>query len=108
MASTDLTGIQRLLQARGYAVELEYPFAKALGRRWRFDLAIPMAKLALEVDGGLWTGGRHARGSGIVKQHEKENAAAAMGWRICKCQPRDVRTLHALAIVEAALTPTQN
>lgn len=98
---TSLTAIASILENNGYAVELEYRFHPE--RRWRFDLALPAYKLALEVDGGLFVRGRHSRGAGIEKTHEKENAAATMGWRILKCQPRQVANFGALRIIEDAL-----
>ena len=60
----------------------------AAPRRWRFDLAWVPSKVALEVQGAIWTNGRHARGSGLLKEYEKMNAAAAAGWRICYCTPQ--------------------
>jgi very-short-patch-repair endonuclease len=66
-------------------------------RKWRFDYAWPSAKLALEVDGGVWSGGKHGRGSGIVKDHEKQCEAAVLGWRILRVQPKallDPETAH--------------
>ena len=51
-------------------------------RQWRFDFAIPSARVAVEVNGAVWTNGRHSRGSGLVKEYEKMRAAALLGWRV--------------------------
>jgi hypothetical protein len=40
-------------------------------RRWRFDYAWPGAWLAVEVEGGVWTRGRHLRGAGFIRDCEK-------------------------------------
>lgn len=56
-------------------------------RKWRFDFAWPDAKIALEVDGAIWTQGRHTRGEGWLKDTEKMNTAATMGWRVLRCTP---------------------
>ena len=55
--------------------EREYRFAirRAAGS---FDFAWPGAKVALEVEGGTWTHGRHNRGVGMEKDAEKYNQAA--------------------------------
>ena len=75
------------LQLRSLGVpepEREYQFAKAMGRRWRFDFAWPDAMLAAEVEGGVWVRGRHTRGAGYVADCEKYNAATMLGWRVLR------------------------
>lgn len=71
--------------------ELKYKFVTEFyfhpKRRWRFDYACPELKIALEVEGGVWTGGRHTRGLGFLKDMEKYNTATTMGWRILRCTP---------------------
>jgi very-short-patch-repair endonuclease len=69
----------------------EYRFAPP--RRWRFDFAWPTARTALEVDGGIWVQGRHSRGSGLIREHEKMNAAATRGWAVFRCTPHQVGDL---------------
>jgi len=65
--------------------EREYYFAKeAMGRRWRFDFAWPSCMVAAEVEGGVWSRGRHNRGAGYVADCEKYNAATLLGWRVLR------------------------
>lgn len=91
-----------LLRAAGLPMpEMEHRFAPP--RRWRFDVAWPAQKVALEIQGGVWTFGRHVRGAAMLKEWEKLNAAAATGWRILYCQPRDVITVATIAALKAAL-----
>lgn len=72
-------------------------------RRWRFDYAWPDFRLALEVEGGIWTGGRHTRGAGFLKDMEKYNAAAVLGWRIIRVQPSDLSKTKTLLTLKEAL-----
>jgi very-short-patch-repair endonuclease len=58
----------------------EFRFHKT--RRWRFDFAWPDYMVAVEVDGGIYIGGRHNRGQGFKKDCEKQNAAVLDGWRV--------------------------
>lgn len=54
-------------------------------RDWRFDFALIEHKLAIELQGlgrGKGGKGRHQTVDGMRKQHEKLNAAAALGWRV--------------------------
>lgn len=51
-------------------------------RRWRFDFAHEGARVAIEINGGVWSNGRHVRGAGYLRDREKVNAAQAAGWRV--------------------------
>jgi very-short-patch-repair endonuclease len=51
-------------------------------RKWRFDMAWPDRKLAVEIDGATWKGGRHVTGRGHQSDAEKRNAAVLLGWRV--------------------------
>lgn len=56
-------------------------------RKWRFDYAWPGLSVALEIEGGIWTQGRHTRGAGFLKDMEKYNTATLMGWQVYRCTP---------------------
>ena len=77
--------------------EAEYRFHPT--RKWRFDWAFPANMLAVEIEGGVWTRGRHTRGSGFKGDMEKYNEAAIMGWRILRFTPDELnRGVAALVI----------
>jgi hypothetical protein len=49
-------------------------------RKWRFDYADPISMVAIEYNGGVWSGGRHNTGAGYLRDLEKINSALEMGW----------------------------
>lgn len=88
-------------KARLPAPEEEYKFHPS--RKWRFDFAWPDKMLAVEIEGGSWSGGRHTRGSGFEKDCEKYSTAAAMGWRIMRFTTGQVENGLAIGLVKEAI-----
>lgn len=88
--------------------ERELPFAKDAGRGWRFDFAWPPEQLALEVEGGTRSGGRHVRHKGYEGDCEKYNDAALAGWRVLRVTTSMVRDGRALRLIEQALSKFGN
>lgn len=60
----------------------EYRFCQ--DRKWRFDFAFPAHKVAIELEGGAYTQGRHTRGNGYEGDCEKYNRATSEGWRVLR------------------------
>lgn len=60
----------------------EYRFAPP--RKWRFDFAWVSVKVAVELEGATWAGGRHTRGSGYQADCEKYNCAVMEGWAVLR------------------------
>lgn len=80
----------------------EYKFHPV--RKWRFDYAIPEHKIALEVEGGVWTGGRHTSSVGFIKDMEKYNTATLMGWRVFRTTPDELYRLKTLNLLKTAIS----
>jgi len=118
--SPKLTLEQRLLleqlRGAGYAALPEVRFHPQ--RKWRIDVAAGRAwttandpvvsarygkALAIEIDGGAWSRGRHVRGAGFVADMEKQNALTELGWRILRFTPQQVRDGSALAQIRRCL-----
>jgi hypothetical protein len=59
-------------------------------RKWRFDYAFPDRMIAIEIEGGAFTKGRHTRGPGFIKDMEKYNAAVVLGWKLLRYIPSNV------------------
>jgi very-short-patch-repair endonuclease len=83
--------------------EREYMFAKGIGRRWRFDFCWIELMTACEVEGGVYSKGRHTRGKGFTEDCEKYNSAALMGWRVLRFPASMVLSGEALDVLERAL-----
>lgn len=69
--------------------ESEYRFNP--DRRWRFDFCWVDAKLAIEVNGGIFSNGRHTRGTGYTADMEKLNSAQLLGYRVLQYTPQQIR-----------------
>jgi very-short-patch-repair endonuclease len=78
----------------------EYRFGD---RKFRFDFAWPVQMLALEVDGGTWSGGRHTRGEGFERDCEKQAVAVIAGWRVLRATAQQVRSGEAIGWVKQIL-----
>ena len=81
--------------------EKEYRFAPP--RRFRFDFSWPKKKIAVEIEGGVWTHGRHTRGSGFLSDMEKYNLAGASGWRVFRFTPDQLRKGEAQEFMKTVL-----
>ena len=72
-------------------------------RLWRFDLCWPSASLAVDVEGGIYSGGRHVRGKGFEKDAVKYNTATAMGWRVLRFTGSQIRSRAAVELIASVL-----
>ena len=77
-------------------------------RKWRFDYAWPTRMIALEVHGGIHSGGRHTRGRGFVEDRTKMNEAALLGWTVLEVTPEHIKTSQLRAWLLKAFDQTNN
>ena len=64
----------------GPPLEKEYKFCP--DRDWRADYRT--GSWLIELEGGVWSGGRHTRGKGFINDCFKYNTAAMMGYRVIR------------------------
>lgn len=84
-------------------IEYERKDGRMGERKWRFDFAWLQHKLALEVEGGVFSGGRHTRGAGFANDMLKYNTATLLGWRVLRVQPKDLCTQQTINMIHVAL-----
>ena len=84
-------------------------------RRWRWDFAwiiIPewenrtwkdYKKIALEIDGGAYSQGRHTRGTGFINDIHKHNAGVLLGWKLIRCTPQMVEDGSIFSVLKEIL-----
>ena len=93
-----------IFQVRAYQLPegvREYRFHPK--RRWRFDYAWPVIKLAVEIEGGTYSNGRHVRGSGFQEDCIKYNAALDLGWKVYRYPSEMITSGEAIFQIQAAL-----
>ena len=98
----------KLLQQRFKDVEIVKEFQFHPTRRWRFDYAIPAKKVAVEVDGGVWVGGRHINPAGYINDMEKLNTAASMGWLVLRITTDDRFAMKTYELIKNTLEQRKN
>lgn len=83
-----LTALLQEANLPKYEIETEYIFARP--RLWRFDFAIAELRLAIEIEGGIYTSGRHTRGKGYHSDMIKYRTATYLGWDVVRYTPDEV------------------
>lgn len=88
----------------------EYPFHET--RKWRFDFAWPIMRVACEVEGGTYPmkqpdgsirPGRHSHPATFERDAEKYNEAAILGWTVLRVTPHMIEDGRAVATIKRAL-----
>ena len=93
-AACDLFAAQ--LEREGIAFTREHKFLAR--RRFRFDFALHIPRIAVEIDGGVHVVRKQWRAD-----REKGNLATAAGWRVLHFRPDQVRSGEALDLLTLVL-----
>jgi len=86
--------------------EREYTFHPT--RRFRFDFAWPKIKLAVEVDGGVHSNGRHNRGKGFEEDLINMNEAILHGWTVLRFSTSQVNQGMEIDVLKKFLLGLEN
>lgn len=76
----------------GPVLEREYKFSAA--RRWRADYCHTASRTIIELEGGIYSEGRHTRAAGYLGDIEKYNAAAMLGYTVLRLGTGQVDDAH--------------
>lgn len=108
MKADDKNAIQFILLCKLYGIDIpkrEYKFHAT--RKFRFDFAWIDCKLAVEIEGGVWIGGRHTRGTGYVSDMHKYNLASCDGWRVLRFTPQQIKKVDTYLMIKQCLEQTK-
>lgn len=86
------------LKALGISFEREFKFCEA--RRWRADFHLTGKMILIEVEGGIWSGGRHTRAKGYLGDMEKYNEATKLGYKVLRFSTAQVMSGLAIKQIE--------
>ena len=89
-------------------------------RKWRFDFIVYHPRIqddsdlkistrqiiengmlvAIEIEGGIYSQGRHTRGFGFAKDAEKYNHSTALGWKVFRFVPEMIKSGEAIKFLK--------
>lgn len=69
-------------------------------RKWRFDFAWIKEKIAVEIEGGVWSRGRHVQPAGYEADREKYGNALAQGWKVLSVTSKMVRNRLGISLLK--------
>jgi len=81
-------------------IDFEQEFKFHPKRKWRADFHLVGKKILVEVEGGIWSRGRHTRGKGYIGDMEKYNAATMMGFQVIRFSTDQVKSGLAIQQIE--------
>ena len=84
------------LQLKVLKIEFESEFKFHPTRTWRADFHLKGKKILVEVEGGIWSNGRHTRGNGYLGDLEKYNEATMMGYQVIRFSTEQVKSGSAI------------
>lgn len=81
---------------RALKIEFEQEFKFHPTRKWRADFHLKGKNILVEVEGGIWSNGRHTRGKGYLGDLEKYNEATMMGYQVIRFSTEQVKSGKAI------------
>src|SRR5690606_35771287 len=81
-------------------IDFEQEFKFHPERKWKADFHLVGKKILVEVEGGIWSSGRHTRGKGYIGDMEKYNAATMMGYQVIRFSTEQVKSGLAIQQIE--------
>lgn len=76
----------------------EFRFHK--GRQWKADFAHLGSRVLIEIEGGVWSRGRHVSPKGFLRDAEKYLTATLDGWTVIRLTSEQLTVDIARQIIE--------
>lgn len=88
------------LELKALKLDFEQEFKFHQSRKWRADFHLKGRMILIEVEGGIWSGGRHTRGKGYIGDMKKYNAATMLGYQVIRFSTEQVKSGLAIQQIE--------
>ncbi len=81
---------------RAYRIKFIQEYQFNPDRKWKADFHLIGTKILIEVEGGIWSNGRHTRGKGYLGDMEKYNSAQELGYSVYRYSTEQVKSGKAI------------